>query len=307
MNRSKLILLTSAGGEDYLADLFLSSILMMPSISIFTNYIPPYLYDDYPLRDSLYGKGFSVFCTLSRLSMAERDIHLMSEGSLVSLASNAAMGPFTVVYTSIWRYSDLIDAFAELDSVVRLIALDGEDHTRIHAKSSKFAKYYKRELIAKESNLFPISFALPPVAARFCTYGSAYLPKKSSITAQCDPRFRPSYVFSTEKQYYAQYESALFAVTTKKGGWDCMRHYEILANHCVPYFPDIEAKPPLTMCSYPVSLQISANRLYTQVVLGSRALDAEFWEHYGYLLRGLLTYFYENCLSTVYRGIVRAS
>ena len=37
----------------------------------------------------------------------------------------------------------------------------------------------------------------------------------------------------------------------KKSGWDCMRHYEILANGCVPVFLDINNCPELTMTSLP--------------------------------------------------------
>jgi hypothetical protein len=29
----------------------------------------------------------------------------------------------------------------------------------------------------------------------------------------------------------------------KKGGWDCLRHYEIIGNGCMPYFENIEKCP----------------------------------------------------------------
>ena len=36
-----------------------------------------------------------------------------------------------------------------------------------------------------------------------------------------------------------------------KSGWDCLRHYEILASRCVPYFIDIEHLPQLTRTTLP--------------------------------------------------------
>ena len=36
-----------------------------------------------------------------------------------------------------------------------------------------------------------------------------------------------------------------FGVTTKKSGWDCMRHYELAASGCVPCFRDLEEKPAM--------------------------------------------------------------
>jgi hypothetical protein len=46
--------------------------------------------------------------------------------------------------------------------------------------------------------------------------------------------------YNTEEEYYNEYKKSYFAITTKKCGWDCMRHYEILANGCIPYFLNIE-------------------------------------------------------------------
>ena len=39
-----------------------------------------------------------------------------------------------------------------------------------------------------------------------------------------------------ESDYYKDYQRSYFAITCKKGGWDCLRHYEILANAVSPTF-----------------------------------------------------------------------
>jgi hypothetical protein len=48
----------------------------------------------------------------------------------------------------------------------------------------------------------------------------------------------------------------------KKGGWDCMRHYEIVMCGCVPYFVDIEQCPENTMALWDKQMLLEANALY---------------------------------------------
>ena len=51
------------------------------------------------------------------------------------------------------------------------------------------------------------------------------------------------YPFTSEEEYYADLQRSRFAITTKRAGWDCLRHYEIAANGAVPCFRDLDAKP----------------------------------------------------------------
>jgi hypothetical protein len=59
------------------------------------------------------------------------------------------------------------------------------------------------------------------------------------VTSGSSPEAR-SYKFSgtaeDELEYHRTYRGALFGVTRKKAGWDCMRHAEILAAGSVPWF-----------------------------------------------------------------------
>ena len=51
------------------------------------------------------------------------------------------------------------------------------------------------------------------------------------------------YFFCSEDEYYEDLRQSRFGVTTKRGGWDCMRHYELAANGCVLCFRDLDLKP----------------------------------------------------------------
>ena len=71
-----------------------------------------------------------------------------------------------------------------------------------------------------------------------------------------------TYIYNNEEDYYNEYKKSYFAITKCRGGWDCMRHYEIIANGCVPYFIDIEKCPINTMTLLPKDLIIEGNKLY---------------------------------------------
>ena len=55
------------------------------------------------------------------------------------------------------------------------------------------------------------------------------------------------YSFTDEESYYADLRRSRFGITTKRAGWDALRHYETAANGCVPAFRDLDRKP--TTCA----------------------------------------------------------
>ena len=90
--------------------------------------------------------------------------------------------------------------------------------------------YFKRELYHSYPEIHCIQFSLPD--SKFNLYNT----QKEKNLAFITPTDKSTYVYTTEEDYYKDYASSYFAVTTKKGGWDCMRHYEILGNNCIPFF-----------------------------------------------------------------------
>jgi hypothetical protein len=66
------------------------------------------------------------------------------------------------------------------------------------------------------------------------------------VDAEVAPRVggATSYAFKDEAAYYADLRASRFAITTKRGGWDCMRHYEVAASGCVICFRQLHTKPP---------------------------------------------------------------
>lgn len=137
---------------------------------------------------------------------------------------------------------------------------------------SKF-KYFKRELIGQgcsygldrflplylrcwiplPKNAYPISFAIP---AEKISYVDSNAKTQDFPTHIVDAEIADNlekaffsaigsdrHIFSSEADYYADLRKSRFGITTKRAGWDCLRHYELAANGCVLCFRDLDLKP----------------------------------------------------------------
>lgn len=100
---------------------------------------------------------------------------------------------------------------------------------------------------------FPISFSIPaekitrvPAAQKSKLFPRHIVDAEVArqvTESQHSPTGSDQYFFSSEEDYYADLRAARFGVTTKRGGWDCLRHYELAANGCVLCFKGLDAKP----------------------------------------------------------------
>jgi len=139
----------------------------------------------------------------------------------------------------------------------------------------------------KSSNnlLHPITFCIPESKI------VKSIPFKKKFLSKIIPGCVNTYIYDTEEEYYNEYKESYFAVTLKKAGWDCMRHYEILANGCIPYFINIEECPKNTMALLPKDLLLQANILYNKLKNKTiMELENEEINEYNVLLTKLLDY-----------------
>lgn len=250
----KILVIQSDSGPDYLADLLLAELIHAGKHEITTNHLPQYLFDDYPEQHKLYGRGYTVFGKLPHHK--KKNIAILPEEYLSKKIEEKYFDK--VIYTSIWRQNILIQNICQNYEKDKIIVIDGEDHTNVLNIASSVL-YFKRELTA------PLTQICLPISLTFPSYNQPNIIDmeiKKYFLAPCVPSVRKSYVFNTENLYYQQYAESYFGLTTKKGGWDCMRHYEIIRAGCIPYFPDIVDKPISTMSNYPILLQYKANKLF---------------------------------------------
>ena len=78
----------------------------------------------------------------------------------------------------------------------------------------------------------------------------------------------------------------------KKGGWDCMRHYEIIMNRCLPIFIGVENMPLYTMREYP-RITIKCNNLFENEPRGARPLP-----RYLLFISGAISFLAKECMTT---------
>jgi hypothetical protein len=117
----------------------------------------------------------------------------------------------------------------------------------------RFFPRYLRKWIPIPKNAVPISYSIPEekiwkVDISRKTKDFATHIVDPEVAARFDESFFSStgsekYIFTSEKDYYDDLRKSRFCITTKRGGWECLRHYEIAANGCVPCFRDLDKKP----------------------------------------------------------------
>lgn len=159
-----------------------------------------------------------------------------------------------IIYGSIKRCQDYYDIVSKVYPNNKVILLDGDDEKEIHPLYKKHL-YFKRELTTSYPNLIPITFSIPT-----CKLTSPPT-NKTQEYATCIPGQPETYVFKDEKSYYEDYQKSYYGVTMKKAGWDCMRHYEILGNYCLPYFVGLEDCPKDTLANLPKELLLEGKEL----------------------------------------------
>jgi hypothetical protein len=232
----KILYLTRGDHIDYQNDCLLIGLKELFGVDVVDYNKQEHNYISYDINRAtqLYGMGMTVSRVLPDLLVDRTDI-----------TKKIKMQYFDfIVYGSIWRCHDYIESILQYYPKNKVIAVDGEDEINIHPAYNKGIPYFKRELIYKRDNLIPISFAFPTSKIHLTN------DKKRDI-AICDPRDRTTYIYKNETDYYNGYRESKFAYTIKKAGWDCMRHYEILANGCIPIFLDIDKCPEMTMTYFP--------------------------------------------------------
>ena len=265
------VLFLADPAEDYVADTLFHGLRTLLGAAAVDYPKRTALYDSVPQdrRRTLYGRGFTVYARLEDIPL-ERD----------DAPERAAAGDFDlVVFGSIARdwhwWADLHD---RLPSGVRKAVVDGGDAPWMYPygptwwktprgwvlpRAHRRAVYFKREWTPTTGWLRWWGLIPPPLSDRLPLEPIAISIPEASVVPEIPPkarelathivdeevarrlgRDRTGYAFTEESEYAADLRGARFGVTTRKAGWDALRHYEIAANAAVPCFRDLARKPP---------------------------------------------------------------
>jgi len=268
------ILLLRSTYEDYLADSLLHGLRTVLGSNAVDFPKAEFLYSNYPesFRQSLYGRGFTLYLDLVDIPVQRSRIDdrlRMNEFDVVLFADLVRTSTELVRATSMAKQS-------------RIVLVDGADSNQLYpqpaimraepmkslvamriALSRRKWTYFKREWTAEASatdvvsrtlgwlrpkSIHAIAFSIPESKVRD-EAALVKIPKRKDFPSHIvDPEVaahlgaQTKYAFENEAAYYDDLASSRFGITTKRAGWDCMRHYEIAANGAVPCFRDLHLK-----------------------------------------------------------------
>lgn len=247
----RVLFISGGNGPDYQCDMLFHGLRSLLGPDVVDCSRIDYMYKETFEKDpisktKLYGRGFTLYGLLPNDQSVDRsNIEQKIENKYFDL----------IIYGSIHRCQQYLSLVLANYAPKDIVFIDGEDEANLfYAPVIGRGVYYKRELLPSFRPFAePISFAIPE--EKICKESV-----KIKNVAFIDPRDRGTYIYNTEEDYYMDYRESLFAYTMKKAGWDCLRHYEIIANHCIPIFVGIEECPISTMYYFPKYEILEINR-----------------------------------------------
>jgi hypothetical protein len=239
----KILFVNNFSSPDYQNDMVYHG-LIENDVEVYETSFPWYMLTSCIEPHNLYGKGFSIFAKLSHTPNVE------SPETIIDKIQSKFYD--LVIYGSIHRDRQYIEEVVKYYSRDKIFFIDGEDGPDYITDVLNYGLYFKRECINNLS--IPITFAIPQSQL------ISNKVDKTKMFAHIKPGDLSTYIFNTESEYYNDYASSLYGITTKKAGWDCMRHYEILANKCIPYFIDLQHCPSLTLSTFPKDIILDSNQ-----------------------------------------------
>lgn len=230
--------------NDYLNDLLFYGLTELENMEVVDSTPIIHLYKENQHKiptQHLWGKGFTSTYLIDKDNVDRSNIEEKIKDKYFDL----------IIYGSINRCLDYYNIVSKIYPSNKIFLIDGDDSTNIHSLSD-IHPYFKRELISNK--FIPIHFAIPE--CKITTNKLDKIQEYGSIIPG-----QGGYKFDLEQDYYNDYNKSYFGVTMKKAGWDCMRHYEILANNCIPYFVDLEECSNFTLTNLPKELLLEAREL----------------------------------------------
>lgn len=250
----KILYIAKFDLPDFMSDMIFHGLRSLFGSDVVDSNDAWYMYDDFrkywadrvPGRGMEYGRGFTLYGRLPRVPIDRNDLPLKIGQKYFD----------KIVYGSMTRCFEFWNIVSQSYKPQDIIFIDGEDNNHINTFLAKQGRLFKRELeyLSPEyQNIVnPLNFCIPKELI------VKEIPKKEKDYATIIPGDKSTYIYTEEQPYFEDYQKSYFGVTTKKGGWDCLRHYEILMNGCIPFFPTLVECPSLTMTRFPKKLILEA-------------------------------------------------
>jgi len=197
-------------------------------------------------RDSLHGRGFSLYHEPMRdIPDSARDLtnqkfDVILYGTV--MANGMVRLPELEKKCKFRFYIDGNDLYGVAQNG-NYIIYDGE-----RLIGNQQVPCFKGQIIEENPLVFPTGVGIPKSRILPIDLG-----KKTQLFQKSTPAYalfrhsdesnRRHHVFHDEDEYYSDLAKSWFGLTCKRGGWDAMRHYEIIAAGSVALFRDYDKKP----------------------------------------------------------------
>ena len=216
-----------------------------------------YMYNDISEQDkhNLYGHGFNYAGLLPRIDIDRTNIR----EKILDHYYDLVVYGLGLKHGYNLYFNDVVKAYKQNE----IVLIDGNDtpYPYYELIEKRLGLYFKRELVYQQDNFeegneyFPLSYCIPK--SQVVTTPVLKL-KKDQFVAM--PNHKP-YQFRSEDEYNKNYQKSMFALTRRKNGWDCLRHYEIVANGCLPVFYEHKEIPDRVMTTWNRSMLQDAYKL----------------------------------------------
>jgi hypothetical protein len=207
---------------------------------------------------SLYGRGFGLYGLLPDLDLDRHGVFERSWDLVVSAV--------------LWRdWASWATAWDAFGARVKHAVVDGADWRWIYPygpiwlrpdrwfvpRAHRRATYFKREWSSRSMLAAGRRISLEPLAISYPREKMLdAVPEKTQdfqthiVDLEVGERLgrrlanRRARIFAEESAYLSDLRASRFGVTTKRGGWDALRHLEIAGAGAIPCFRRLEEKPP---------------------------------------------------------------
>lgn len=196
-------------------------------------------------KESLHGKGFSLLTDpieeiIDRTLKIGYDVILFGDGHIYGENERERQLCDDLGITT-WS----IDGHDLYGNAPNKIIFENEEII-----GTQFDNCFKRELtISNHKNVFPTGFGIPKARIRGINTNKTQFFQKTApqyaLFGSNEIAGFNHHKFTNEEDYYNDLSQSWFGLTCKKGGWDCLRHYEIMAAGACLLFRDYNKKPPL--------------------------------------------------------------
>lgn len=309
--------------EDYLGDALLHGLRTVLGADLVDYPKSEIMYKTCPdiLRRQVRGRAFTLYQLLDDIEIDRGHVIDKLQAGHYDL----------IIFSDIWRQYGLFMQYRRWLRKKRTIVIDGADTPQVYPyaglwlrdpshwflpRAHRHFPYYKREWtpetqfnvwsralpgklrewvgLRASASLKPIAFSIPEEKIvstpprKDKTFSTHIVDAEVASRLQ---RVTTSYAFETEDDYYRDLQRSKFGITTRRAGWDCLRHYEIAANGAVPCFRELDQKP--ASCA-PHGLSRANSLIYRDANDLLSQVDALPESEYSRLQRGAIAWAREN-------------